>query len=80
MIQSQLSKERIRPGAEMVAAIRIAKKNGCEIALVDRDITITLRRAWANMGTWEKFKLFFYFIMAIMGLDRLKVCTTRNNG
>ena len=60
MIQRQLSKEGIRPGAEMVAAIRIAKKVNCEIALVDRDITITLRRAWANMGAWEKFKLFFF--------------------
>jgi pheromone shutdown-related protein TraB len=72
MIQRKLSKEGVRPGAEMVAAIRVAKKNKCEIALVDRDITITLKRAWANMGGWEKFKLFFYFMIAIMGLDRLK--------
>lgn len=72
MIQRTLSQEGLRPGAEMIAAMRSAKKLDKEVELVDRDITITLKRAWANMGIIEKIKLFFYFYMAIIGFDRLK--------
>jgi len=70
MLQRQLSKEGIKPGSEMIAAIKYAKRKGYEIALVDRDITVTMKRAWANMGLWEKLKLFYFFIYAILDLDR----------
>ncbi len=80
MMQRNLSKEfyekkgkkPLKPGAEMVAAIKEAKKNKCDIALADRDITITLRRAWAGMGFIEKFKLVWLFILAVIGWDKLK--------
>lgn len=72
MLQRQMSKEGIRPGAEMLAGLNIAKKQGIKVALVDRDITITLQRAWAQMGIIEKIRLFWYSMVAVFGWDRLK--------
>jgi pheromone shutdown-related protein TraB len=65
-------KEPLKPGAEMVEAIKVGKKNDCKIALADRDITITLRRAWVGMGFFEKVKLIWFFLLAVIGWDRLK--------
>ena len=35
-----------QPGAELLAAVNVAEEFGLEVALVDRDIQTTLRRAW----------------------------------
>ncbi|NOQ55777.1 MAG: TraB family protein [Nanohaloarchaea archaeon] len=50
---------KVQPGSEMIEAIKTAKKNKIKISLVDRDIQITLKRAWKMMGLEEKFKLMF---------------------
>jgi pheromone shutdown protein TraB len=72
MFQRRLGKEfGVEPGSEMVAAIKEAKKFGIEVALVDRDITITFRRAWRTMTFREKFRLFWYSIKALIGYDRI---------
>ncbi|MGF3554148.1 MAG: TraB/GumN family protein [Thermoplasmatota archaeon] len=69
-IQRKLGKDYgVEPGSEMVKAINEAKKNNIEIALVDRDITVTLKRAWRKMGFREKFKVFWEFIKAMVGYD-----------
>ena len=57
------------PGAEMLTAIEEAKKKGIKIALVDRDITITLKRAWTMMGVREKIRLAWEFIKAMVGSE-----------
>ncbi len=48
----------VLPGVEMLNAINTAKNLGLEIALCDREIRITIRRAWNSMSFWQKFKLF----------------------
>jgi pheromone shutdown-related protein TraB len=69
-IQRRLGKEYgVEPGSEMIAAMREAEKRGIEVALVDRDISITLKRAWRRMGLIEKFKLTWEFIKAIVGFE-----------
>ena len=69
-IQRKLGKEYgVEPGSEMVAAMDEAKKHNLEVALVDRDISITLKRAWRKMGIREKFRLAWEFIKAIIGYD-----------
>jgi pheromone shutdown-related protein TraB len=55
------------PGSEMMVAIEEARKRGLEIILVDRDITITLKRAWVMMGLREKLRLAWEFIKAMVG-------------
>ena len=47
----------VEPGAELLAAVRRAEEVGAEVALVDRDINITLRRTWGNLGFWKKLTL-----------------------
>jgi pheromone shutdown-related protein TraB len=67
-IQRRLGKEfGAEPGSEMLAAINSAKENEIKVELVDRDITITLKKAWRSMGIREKFRLFWEFSKAMVG-------------
>lgn len=69
-IQRKLGKEYgVDPGSEMIAAMDEAKKQGLDVALVDRDITVTLRRAWKRMGFREKIRLAWEFLKALIGYD-----------
>lgn len=53
----------VKPGAEMIAAIEAAEEVGANLALIDRDIQITLKRALNQMSFWEKMK-FAYGLLA----------------
>ena len=53
----------VMPGAEMVAAIKKAEASGARVELIDRDINVTLKRTWSNLGFFDKMKL----MGAIMG-------------
>jgi len=67
-IQRKLGKDYgVEPGSEMIAAMQVAKKQGIDVALVDRDITITLKRAWRRMGIREKSRLVWEFFKAMLG-------------
>ena len=69
-IQRRLGKEYgVEPGSEMIAALNEAKKHKLNVALIDRDISITLKRAWKKMGIREKFRLTWEFMKAILGYD-----------
>jgi pheromone shutdown-related protein TraB len=59
----------VEPGAEMLAAIREAEGMGSEVALVDRDIGITLRRAYALMGLREKLRLSWEVMKSLVGVE-----------
>ena len=67
LMQAMLSAEQRRmglnegqePGAELLAAVETAKEAGLEVALVDRDIQVTMRRAWRKMRWRERFRLLF---------------------
>jgi pheromone shutdown-related protein TraB len=45
------------PGTELLEAARAAERQGIPVALCDRDVRVTLRRAWASMSLWNKSKL-----------------------
>ncbi len=67
LMQAMLSAEQRRlglnegqePGAELLAAVETAKAAGIDVALVDRDIQVTMRRAWKKMKWRERFRLLF---------------------
>ena len=44
----------VKPGAELLAAVEAARERGIPVELVDRDINITLKRTWANLGLWKR--------------------------
>tara|TARA_Y100001936_G_scaffold103375_1_gene101691 strand:- start:1608 stop:2507 length:900 start_codon:yes stop_codon:yes gene_type:complete len=46
-----------KPGAELLAAIEAADEADIPVELIDRDVLITLRRAWSKMGFFEKFRV-----------------------
>ena len=46
-----------KPGAELLAAVRAAEDSDVPIELIDRDVVVTLRRAWSRMGLFEKFRV-----------------------
>lgn len=47
----------VTPGTELLEATKVAQELDIPLALVDRDVRITLRRAWNSMSFWEKMKL-----------------------
>lgn len=55
----------VEPGAEMKAAIAVAEERQVKLALIDRDIRVTLHRFWASMSLFEKLKMFYAFIGSI---------------
>jgi len=59
----------VEPGAEMKAAIAGAESRGIAIALVDRDIRLTLLRFWKSLGFVEKLKMFYALIVSIAEID-----------
>jgi pheromone shutdown-related protein TraB len=59
----------VEPGAEMKIAIEEAEKRGIAIALVDRDIRITLMRFWNSLGFIEKIKMVWALVISIAEVD-----------
>ncbi len=46
-----------KPGAELLAAVESAEELKIPIELIDRDVIVTLRRAWHRMGLLEKWRI-----------------------
>ena len=46
----------VNPGLELLKAVEIARENNIPIELGDRDVRITLKRAWRSMSFWQKAK------------------------
>ncbi|VVB56462.1 TraB family protein [uncultured archaeon] len=63
----------VKPGAEMMAAIEQAEKSGAKIALIDRDIQLTLTRFWNKMSFFEKLKLFGSLVGASLGFGSQQI-------
>jgi pheromone shutdown-related protein TraB len=49
------------PGSELLEAAKVAEENDIAISLCDRDIRVTLRRAWASLSLWKKAMLISTF-------------------
>jgi len=47
----------IKPGAELLAAVHAARERSIPVELIDRDINITLKRTWRNLGLWKRSTL-----------------------
>jgi len=46
----------VMPGTELLEATKVAHENNIHIELVDRDVKITLKRAWNKMSFFQKLK------------------------
>jgi pheromone shutdown-related protein TraB len=47
----------VNPGTELLEAVNKANEKNIPIELCDREVRVTLRRAWHSMGFWQKMKL-----------------------
>jgi pheromone shutdown-related protein TraB len=63
----------VKPGSEMLAAIEIAQKTKARIALVDRDIGVTIQRFWSAMGSLEKVKLIGSLIPSALSWEKKEI-------
>jgi len=57
----------VKPGSEMLAAIEAARRTGARVALVDRDVGITIQRFWSAMGFFDKLKLLWSMVPPALG-------------
>jgi pheromone shutdown-related protein TraB len=57
----------VEPGAELMAGVRKASEVGAKLVLADRDIQITLKRTWANLGFWGRNKILAGLVAGIFG-------------
>jgi len=61
----------VKPGDEMRAAIEAAEADGIEVVLVDRNVQVTLARAWRGLGFWQKMKLLYGALLSIFEVEEL---------
>jgi pheromone shutdown-related protein TraB len=47
----------VMPGAELAEGVRAAREIGAEVVLADRDIKLTLKRTWGNLGFRQKLRM-----------------------
>jgi len=59
----------VEPGAEMKAAVDDAEARGIHVALIDRDIRITLRRFWQSLSLFEKIRMFYALAVSAINID-----------
>jgi len=46
-----------KPGIDLLTAVEAAEEKDIQLALIDRDVKITLRRVWSKMGFFQKIKV-----------------------
>ncbi len=61
----------VSPGEEMLAAIDTAEELSLPYNFCDRDIQITLRRAWAKSSFWGKNKMLAAMLTSIFSNEKL---------
>ncbi len=55
----------VLPGTELIEAARVAEDQGIPLELCDRDVRVTLLRAWRMTPLWKKGKLIASLLMSL---------------
>ncbi len=55
----------VMPGGELLEAVRVAESHDIPVALCDRDIRATLRRAWQALSWWKKTQLLSLLVASL---------------
>jgi pheromone shutdown-related protein TraB len=61
----------VQPGAEMMEGIEQARATGAELVCADRDIQITLKRVWGNLGFWTKLRLVSEILAGLLMSEKI---------
>ena len=66
-MQAQMGRDTgVQPGAELLRAVQVADEVGAQVVLIDRDISITLKRGFGALGFWARLRLFWHLWMELM--------------
>ncbi|MDR0641550.1 MAG: TraB/GumN family protein [Treponema sp.] len=68
----------VKPGEEMKTAVLTAEELGIPCRFCDREVQITLRRAWARCGLWNKCKLLSSLIAGAFSTEKLSEAEIEN--
>jgi pheromone shutdown-related protein TraB len=68
----------VRPGEEMKTAIDTALELGIPYRFCDREVQITLRRAWARCGLWSRSKLLASLVSGALSTEKLSEAEIEN--
>jgi len=68
----------VKPGQEMIAAVNTAQEAGIAFSLCDREVQVTLRRAWANCGFLSKCKLLAALLSSAFVTEKLSADEIEN--
>ena len=68
----------VKPGDEMLAAIKTAEELNIPSVMVDRPIQITLKRAWAKNSFWGKCKLFTLLVSSAFSKEEIDASEIEN--
>ncbi|WPD22520.1 MAG: TraB/GumN family protein [Candidatus Electrothrix scaldis] len=72
----------IQPGTELLTAAKTAETHEIPVELCDRDVRITLRRAWKATSWWKKFYMMATLLASLFDdteLDEEKLAELRRN-
>jgi pheromone shutdown-related protein TraB len=61
----------VKPGEEMRTAVETAGELGIPCYFCDRELRITLRRAWARCGLWNKCKLLASLVSGAFSTEKM---------
>jgi pheromone shutdown-related protein TraB len=62
----------IKPGMEIIRAVEAAGATGARIHAIDRDISVTLNRAWNMMGFKTRIALAAQLALSLQSINNLK--------
>ena len=68
----------VLPGTEMLEAIRMAEKHNLPVTLADRDVRVTMRRAWRTTPFWRKSMLLSSLLLSIFDTTEVSEDEIRN--
>jgi pheromone shutdown-related protein TraB len=68
----------VKPGEEMKRAIDAAQELGVPYSFCDRDVQVTLRRAWARCSLWSKGKLLVSLLSSAFSSEKLSEIEIEN--
>jgi pheromone shutdown-related protein TraB len=60
-----------KPGEEMLAAVSAAEEAGIPYSFCDREVQVTLKRAWSKSGLWNKAKLLASLVDSAFSNEKL---------
>lgn len=61
----------IEPGAEMKTALGIARDQKREVACIDRELTVTLRRTGQALGWWQRLLMFSGMLASLFSREQI---------